>query len=303
RNSGSVHMMYEIILQAYGWDEGVSVITRMGANVRAFPKASSAIPKDVALGQVAAGLAIDIYGLTQIAHCRTDELVYVWPEGQTVINPDGIGILRGAPNVEVAQRFVEFVLSEEGQRLLMLAPGRPGGPREFALGRMSVLPNLYDELGPERICPANPFEWRSSLAYDPQKGGVRWGLVNDLIGATIIDTHEDLSRAWRALREAEMPETALAEFVRTPLSEEQALEFAVGGWKDQEKRNVAISEWVKFARDKYRRVRRMCGDPYAAGERARDILRYIVPAIAALGLLAFALDAIRRPLLAAARRK
>ena len=60
--------MYEIILQAYGWDEGFALLTRMGANIRSFPKGGSQTPKDVAIGEAACGLAIDMYGLAQIAH-------------------------------------------------------------------------------------------------------------------------------------------------------------------------------------------------------------------------------------------
>jgi len=128
RASGSVHMMYEIMLQAYGWEKGIDVITRMGANVRSFPDSSSRIPKDVTAGELACGLAIDIYAQAQINEAGPDKIGYVMPEGQTVINPDSIGILRGAPHREAAERFLEFVLSEDGQTLLMLAPGAPGGP-------------------------------------------------------------------------------------------------------------------------------------------------------------------------------
>jgi hypothetical protein len=44
----------------------------------------------------------------------------------------------------VAEKFVEFVMRPEGQRLWMLPPGAPGGPRQFALERMAVLPAVYD---------------------------------------------------------------------------------------------------------------------------------------------------------------
>ncbi|GAG08955.1 unnamed protein product, partial [marine sediment metagenome] len=59
RHSGSTHMMYEIILQAYGWEEGVKLATLMGANIKTFPSSSSAVPKSVGSGDVAYGLAID----------------------------------------------------------------------------------------------------------------------------------------------------------------------------------------------------------------------------------------------------
>lgn len=286
RQSGSVHMMYEIMLQAYGWEEGLGLITRLGANVRSFPKGGSQTPKDVAIGEAACGLAIDIYGLSQIAQAQSEELAYLWPEGETVINPDCISMLKGAPHREAAERFIDFVLSPAGQKVIMLPPGEAEGPREFQLARMSVLPALYGELGERSAVTVNPFEWQSSLQYDPAKGGARWGLVNDLIGALIIDTHPDLVAAWRALQEAGMPAEALAELERGPVSEEEALRLATEEWKDQETRNREISRWRGFAREKYRRVRKRCGDdPDSAGARLAGVARGAIPAAAGLFFL------------------
>jgi ABC-type Fe3+ transport system substrate-binding protein len=140
RSSGSAHMLYETILQAYGWEKGWQILTLMGANIRSFSKGANQTPKDVAVGEVACGLAIDLYAWTQIAEVGKDRLDFVLPEGLTVINPDGIGILKGAPNLKAAQAFLEFALSGQGQALLVLPVGAPGGPQKFLLGRMPVLP-------------------------------------------------------------------------------------------------------------------------------------------------------------------
>ena len=43
RKSGSVHTVYEIILQAYGWEKGWKIITALGANVRSFTNSASQI--------------------------------------------------------------------------------------------------------------------------------------------------------------------------------------------------------------------------------------------------------------------
>jgi ABC-type Fe3+ transport system substrate-binding protein len=145
RHSGSTHMMYEIMLQAYGWEEGVKLATLMGANIRTFPSSSSSVPKSVGAGDVAYGLAIDFYAWSEVSKVGADKIGYVMPSGLTVINPDSIAILKGAPNLVVAQRFVEYVLSEEGQKLWMLDKGAEGGPTDYMLGRMCVIPSLFDE--------------------------------------------------------------------------------------------------------------------------------------------------------------
>ncbi|MHA2092822.1 MAG: ABC transporter substrate-binding protein, partial [Candidatus Kariarchaeaceae archaeon] len=203
RHSGSTHMAYEIILQGYGWNEGIDLITKMGANIRSFPESSSSVPKSVGASEIAAGLAIDFYAWSEVSKHGADNIGYVMPEGLTVLNPDSIAILKGAPNLEVAQRFVEFVLSEKGQTLWMLPVGAEGGPTEFLLGRMCVIPDLYDTIGEQSVVPINPFNLESSLDYDAELGSTRWSFVNDFIGAMIIDSNVELVDAWEAIIEAE----------------------------------------------------------------------------------------------------
>jgi ABC-type Fe3+ transport system substrate-binding protein len=130
RHSGSVHMMYEIILQAYGWEKGWDVIEKMGANIKSFTQAASTTPMEVKSGYVAYGLSIDVYAWSQIAEVGRDKMSFVFPNGLTVINPDAIGILKGAPNRAVAEAFVDFVLSDRCQKLLMLPPGAAEGLRK-----------------------------------------------------------------------------------------------------------------------------------------------------------------------------
>lgn len=252
RQSGSVHKMYEIILQSYGWEKGFEVITKMNANVKVFGRGASDIPRDVDLGETAYGLAIDIYALAKIAEAGADRLGYVMPEGKTVISPDSIAVLKGAPHKGLARSFVEFVMGEPGQKLWMLKVGEPGGPETFALRRMSVMPHVYDLLGDRVDVPTNPFKWKANLHYDHDKGSVRWGIVADLIGAMTIDMHDELMKAWEAIREGGMKDAAIKRLVAVPISEEEAARLGKEKWDDQEFRNAKIAEWTRFAQEKYR---------------------------------------------------
>ncbi len=252
RQSGSVHKMYELILQSYGWEKGFEVITEMDANVKSFSRGASEIPRDVDLGQTAYGLAIDIYALAKIAEAGADKLGYVMPEGETVINADSIGILKGAPHKELAQSFVEFVIGEPGQKLWMLRLGEPGGPKQFSLRRMSVMPDVYDMLGDKVDVPTNPFKWKATLRYDHEKGSARWGIVADLIGAMTIDMHDELVKAWKAVRKGGMKDAAVKRLVAVPISEEEAVRLGKEKWDDQEFRNAKIAEWTRFASEKYK---------------------------------------------------
>ena len=110
---------------------------------RNFANAAGQIAKDVAVSEVAYGLAIDFYAWAQVKEAGADKIGFVMPDNLTIITPDGIGILNGAPNPEVAKAFINFVMSEEGQKLWLFVEGSPGGPERFQLNRFSVLPSLY----------------------------------------------------------------------------------------------------------------------------------------------------------------
>jgi len=253
RQSGTAHMAFEIILQAYGWEKGWEIITCLGANISAFTRLASDVPRDVSLGQVAAGFCIDNYAYVQMALSGRDVLGYVMPEGLTVLNPDGIAILEGAPNVEAAKRFIEFVMSEAGQRVLMTPIDVPGGPRQFNIARMAVLPGVYEQLGEQSLVAVNPFRLKPALKYDSKKSSVRQKLLNDLIGCLVIENHDLLKRAWRAANGcgAERRPTLLRRLAEMPLGEDQALALAREKWDDSVARNRVMLEWSRVARDKY----------------------------------------------------
>jgi len=247
RHSGSVHMMYEIILQAYGWDKGWDIITRMGANIKSFTQAASSTPAEVKSGNAAYGLCIDTYAWAQIAEVGRAQMSFVLPTGVTVINPDAIGILKGAPNQKAAKAFLEFVVSDKAQKILMLPPKSPEGPKQFALYRMSILPEVYKTLGTQANIPVNPYQGGSLLKYDAAKGSKRYVIVNDLVGALIIDSHKELVDAVK--RGA--GKSAGSKLGVPPITEQQALQYADSIASNPQLRNKLIADWTVFARNKY----------------------------------------------------
>ena len=261
RESGSAHMVYEIILQTLGWEEGFALLTKIGGNVRGFSAGANAIPTDVVAGQVIYGLAIDFYAYGQIAVVGGDKITYVVPADGAVVTADPIAILKGAPNMSVAEKFLEFVLSEDAQKLWMLRDTDSEGPKwKGGLNRASVLPALYDKLGERCIVP-NPFAMEGSpFQYDSDKGGTRWNIVNDLFGILIIDSHKDLVNAWKVIEKSTDPtkrDAAIAVLTKLPITEAEALELASGAWKDPEIRNEKIKEWGQFAKEKFKEARNL----------------------------------------------
>ena len=254
RNSGTMNVMFEAFLQFYGWERGWQILSQIGGNIRRFDRVSSTTAKDVTLGETAYAFAIDFYGFAQVATAGRTNLTFVLPQDFTAVNPDPIAILKGAPNLAIAKRFIDFVLSEQGQRLWFLPKGYPGGPKQFSIERMSVRPDFYKRYRGISNIEFSPFDLKQSFRYNAKLARERREIVAALVGALLVDTHEDLQEAWRRVIARKLPALDLVELGSVPVSEQAALELARGTWKDAAVRNLKKIEWQTWAQRKYRRV-------------------------------------------------
>lgn len=239
RKSGSMHAMFEIMLQGYGWDEGWRLLRRFGRNVRVFSASASQIGKEVATGEVVYGLAIDTYAGDIIRLVGEHRLGYILPSDYASINGDGLGVLRGAPNHRAASAFVEFILSEEGQMLWLGKRGAPGGPQRFELGKLPVLPSVYGKVPAATLFDINPFTISYVLGYNADLAAGRWNLFNDLFGAFVLNVHDRLARAPNS--------TSLGGI---PVSENDSRTLSQGGaWgANSSERSALLKEWEERAR-------------------------------------------------------
>lgn len=256
RNSGTMNVMFESFLQAYGWERGWQILHQLGGNIRDFDRISASTARSTALGKTAYAFAIDFYGFTQVAAIGRTNLTFVLPEDFTAINPDGIALLRGAPNESTARRFIDFTLGEPGQKLWFLPKGHPEGAQLSSIERMSIRPDFYDRFAAESNIQFSPFKLKQGFIYDAELGRDRREVVAALVGALLVDTHDDLKKTWRKLVEEQLPAGRLAELGRPPLTAEEALDLARGDWKEPAVRNARKTEWQTWAAAKYRRLRR-----------------------------------------------
>lgn len=272
RLTGSVHMVYEIILQGEGWNEGFRKLLQLGANAHSFIRDSGTLTRVVVTGEVATAGNIDVNALSAVGR-HPDMMTFTLPVGRvvtaadgkrsvhggTIINADAIAVLKGAPQREVALAFVEFTLSDAGQKLFLLRPGVPGGPQRFPLCRLSVVEKLYAEYPPDErsVGEANPFAQSSALKYNSRTGIQRWDALNDLMGAVIIDVHDDLAAAWKAVRALSGDERARlqAELFDPPCTEAQLAEHTRRTASEgQRARAAQVNQWSEDARQRYRRI-------------------------------------------------
>jgi len=119
----------EIILQAYGWEEGWRVITLTAANGRIFG-GSEPVRDAVITGEIGAGWTIDFYGYT--AQLQNPDTKYITPP-DTSVNGDPIAVVRGTKCREAAEAFVAWVITE-GQKIVF----------DPKINRMPVNPNAFN---------------------------------------------------------------------------------------------------------------------------------------------------------------
>lgn len=263
--SGTTHLTVETLLQGEGWEKGWATWKWISGNMNTVTERSFGVPDAVNSGSTGFGIVIDFFGLASKASGFPVELVY---PSVTAIVPANIGVIKNAPNQEGAKKFVEYLLSPEGQKVLL----------NPAIMRLPINPEAYKD-APEGF--PNPFDKDfapGAIQFDVDKSGVRYNLVNSLFDVLVTFRLQDLREAVAAIHKAEAayaksknPEAAeLISQARQlieamPITEEQSLDpsftqvFTTSRTKAETKvvgRQAEIEQqWDTFAVENYRKAR------------------------------------------------
>jgi len=151
--SSSSHAAYEVILQRDGDAKGWEWLKRLAANTGLFAARSRDVPSVVARGEFAVGFAVPSYFAFEDRLAGFD-IRYVAPKTAWITSGPA-AILAGARHPKAARAFVEFLLSERGQRIAMerglfpIVPqhriqGAPGSTAEMAVEFNGGVRSYYD---------------------------------------------------------------------------------------------------------------------------------------------------------------
>jgi len=165
--SSSSHATYEVLLQSHGESRGWDWLKRLAANTGVFTARSRDVASVVAKGEYAAGFGVPSYMAFEEVLAGFD-VRFVAPKNAFVTS-EPMAVLTGAKHPRAARAFIEFLLTERGQRVFMerglfpLLPkykvqGPPGSVAEKAVeftgGVRSYfeteMTNVYDEAVAQR---------------------------------------------------------------------------------------------------------------------------------------------------------
>lgn len=188
--SGTTHLTVETVLQGEGWEKGWGTWKAMAGNFKMVTERSFGVPEGVNSGDFGIGIVIDFFGFSSKATGFPVDFVY--PTVTTMV-PANIAIVKNAPSPNAAAAFIEFLLSVEGQELLL----------DPAIRRLPVNPATYAK------APAdfpNPFKDKSigaAVKFDVGLSKERYNIVNSLFDVMITYRREDLAKATEAIQKAE----------------------------------------------------------------------------------------------------
>lgn len=255
--SGSAAASYEMIVQSEAsWPAGWAKLLSILSNAKRFYAGAGDAAEALPSGEALVTTCIDFYGTNRMAK-YPGSLVYLSPKGQTAFNPDPIAILKNPPHPELAQHFVDFVLSRRGQALWALPVGHPDGPQTKPLGRQPIRRDVYvDYAGQLLDSIVNPYEVGQTMAIDTQLWNDSYGLLRQLVWAAAVRNVDFLKAAKARLIETDFPADAVALLNRLPdnVATREAVARTSQQLADRKARDEIVTEWVRFFRAQFQQV-------------------------------------------------
>ncbi|MBW1777011.1 MAG: extracellular solute-binding protein [Deltaproteobacteria bacterium] len=115
--SGTMHETVEIILQAFGEEEGWAYLRTLAAQFARFSTGSTDTTHIVSRGEVPIGLAQP--QMNAMVARRDGYPVRDLLPDKTILVPEAVALLKGAPNEAVGKIFLDWLFSMEGQKYVL----------------------------------------------------------------------------------------------------------------------------------------------------------------------------------------
>jgi ABC-type glycerol-3-phosphate transport system substrate-binding protein len=207
-------------------------------------------------------MCVDFYGRSFEEQCRRSDgstrVGFNSPRGGATVSVDAMAMLRGAPQPEAATEFMEFVLSDEGQRLWNYQAGSKGGPVADSLRRLPVRKDFYtdDHLRWMTDRDQRPFEDAKEFTYHPEWTASLFNVIRFLVKVMCVDVHNEQQKAWRMLSHNDFPKRGAIVFGDVSLANYAAAQKLAGDLarKDKELEVKMAREMSSYFRSQYDRA-------------------------------------------------
>jgi len=188
--SGTTHLTVETLLQGDGFNKGWAKMKNIAGNFKTVTARSFGVPDGVNSGDFGVGIVIDFFGLSSIG--SGFPVGFVYPTVTTLV-PANIGVIKNAPNSANAKLFIDFLLTPEGQEILL----------DPKIRRLPVNPKTYSRAPKDFPNPFKDSSIGAAVKFDVLLSKSRYNLVNSLFDVMITYRLDDLRDTMSAIYKAE----------------------------------------------------------------------------------------------------
>lgn len=250
--SGTNHLIVENLLQGMGWEKGWQFLLQLSGNFETITARSFSVPDGVASGRFGAGLVIDFLAISKM-HSQ-EEIGYSYGTPVFLI-PAGIAVLKNGGNRDEAVAFIDFILSREGQAILL----------QPSIGRLPVSGALVNSQEKKSHPLADFILNGNTQPYDTELSRSRYQLVNTLFDQLITYRLLERRHIWKRLLKLEetygreraetkeVRKRVLELLCQVPVMEKQSLNGRINDIFGEstpidyrEKRRKMIQDWEEF---------------------------------------------------------
>jgi len=200
--SGTMHEMVEILISYKGWDGAWAYLRRLAVNTARYSTGSTDTLQIVERGEVPIGLAQPQMN-AMMAQADGYPIKAVIPE-VTLLVAEGVMLLKNAPHPNIAKVFMDWILSEEGQKYVLAGGYFPAMKdfryskykdeikmASFAITALGGVDSFYDLKGVKAI------------TYDAKTAISRWDQINTMYEQEIYRKLDEIKSTWGLLEQVQ----------------------------------------------------------------------------------------------------
>jgi ABC-type Fe3+ transport system substrate-binding protein len=254
--------LYDIFLQSEGWAEGWRLLSEMAGEATLL---DSGFAPTASVREGKAALALTIDFIAEIARANGALVEMIYPEGAAFL-PAHVAMTAGSKHVAGAQAFIDFLLSKDGQQLMMERDSR----------RHPARPDAYQD-APEGF--ANPFTLPAptTLDYDWEIGRRRPPLITVLFDLAIVEGHAESAELWRKIHDAEKKFAANAKAMAL-IGEAKKLAAFVPVSESDARATAFLERFSRRDAIDPQQIAQWRDDIAAARRQARELVKSLEPA-------------------------
>jgi iron(III) transport system substrate-binding protein len=171
-NSGSAFTNLTMLADLWGGgDAGWAKVARLLANTKVLNR-STLVFQGVGNGEFALGMSLEYAGLLWASNGAPVKVVY--PRDGTVAQMEGVGVIKGGPDPEAANAFVDYITRKDVREAILRFAFRRAARQDLELAK---LPGQMPALADVKLVPYDEDGWGARRAATLQK-------IQDLVRQT-----------------------------------------------------------------------------------------------------------------------